>query len=275
MNPSSAHSYGLELLAPFLGEDEARAVLAVLFEDKYNVKPRELNRLDTNIDDKVFESDLNRLLSGEPVQHVVGFQYFMGLKIGVNSNVLIPRPETEELMHWVIEEEKHQPHEVIADICTGSGCIALALYQQFPLSRIFATDLSESALTVARSNENDVFQSSKIEFKKHDVIFEEWQEMMPTLIVSNPPYIIESESESMDRGVMDFEPHMALFAKGDDPLVFYKRIVQQFLNSNSVIYFELNPITAAELKQYVEDLGFACELKKDMFGKTRFAKLRA
>lgn len=258
-----------------LGENEARAVLDVLFEDKYNVNSRELIKLDSNIDERFFEADLNRLLQGEPVQYVVGFQYFMGMKIGVNSDVLIPRPETEELMYWVIEEEKQKAHEVIADICTGSGCIALALHQQFPNNRIFATDLSESALAVARNNESNIFQSSKIEFIKHDVILEEWQEKMPTLIVSNPPYIIESEAETMDKGVMDFEPHMALFAKGDDPLVFYKKIIQRFLNTNSVIYFELNPLTAPELQQYSESLGFTCELKDDMFGKTRFARVIA
>lgn len=225
------------------------------------------------INDLEFEADLNRLLAGEPVQHLVGFQYFMGMKIGVNSDVLIPRPETEELMYWVIENEKLNTHKVIADICTGSGCIALALHQHFPKSRIIATDLSEPALATARNNELSIFKTSDIDFIQHDLLQQEWPEVLPTLIVSNPPYIMESEAEAMDSGVLDFEPNMALFAKGNDPLVFYKKTIQRFLNPSSVIYFELNPLTATELQQHIQDLGYTCELKADMFGKLRFAKV--
>lgn len=274
MNLSASFQAGLNRLSPFLGEDEAKAVLSILFEDKYLLNPKELNKTDMTINNNDFEADLNRLLSGEPIQHLVGFQYFLGMKIGVNSDVLIPRPETEELMYWVIENEKHNAHEVVADICTGSGCIALALHQHFPQSKIIATDLSEPALNTARNNEQSIFKTAEINFIKQDLIQEEWNETLPTLIVSNPPYIIESEAEKMDSGVLDFEPHMALFAKGNDPLVFYKRTIQQFLNPNSIIYFELNPLTAIELQLYVQDLGFSCELKADMFGKLRFARVK-
>lgn len=249
----------------------------LLFEDVFGIsKTRRLTEADKPFaETQRLEHLLDRLSTGEPYQHILGYTVFCHQRILVSKSVLIPRPETEELFYWMKSRIKGQPG-VMADICTGSGCLAIAMRDHFAESKVIACDVSIDALNKAILSERLNFISNRIEWQQTDILNEGWQWEWPQVIVSNPPYILEEEADSMSETVLKYEPSIALFAKGRDPLVFYKRIIDLF-NVKPVpeIYFELNPLTAEELRNYCTAKGLQVEMGEDMSGKLRFARIYA
>lgn len=254
--------------------EEAIAIATRLFELLYNIdKKRILLHPDAKFDElESLQNSTKRLLQMEPVQHVIGYEFFGDVKVFVNPHVLIPRPETEELLYWALELDGHRTR--FADICTGSGCCALYLRKRLKHASVTATDISVEALTSARKSELFNFREAKIDFRQHDILKEEWTAEWPEVVVCNPPYIIVSEAEKMENNVLKFEPHIALFVYDNDPLLFYKKVIETFEGKElPVMYFELNPLTADDLKSYCESKHLNIILKEDMQGKIRFARI--
>ncbi|MBR5323349.1 MAG: peptide chain release factor N(5)-glutamine methyltransferase [Muribaculaceae bacterium] len=218
------------------------------------------------------EEITKRLLNGEPLQYILGYTYFCDLKIRVDNNVLIPRPETEEICRLIIERE-HNKSPKILDVCTGSGCIALALKNGIYGASVDGVDISEGALEVAKENSKII--DCDVDFYKYDVI-----ENSPKIakrydiIVSNPPYICQFEKEKMSRNVLDNEPHIALFVSDNDPLVFYIKIADlgnSILKSKGKLYFEINPLFVNELEEMLLEKGYKdIEIIKDINERNRF-----
>lgn len=181
-----------------------------------------------------------RLHSGEPLQYILGTTSFYGMDLHVSPAVLIPRPETEELVEWILSENDMHPSRVL-DMGTGSGCIALALAQNRPLWSVEAIDISNEALDLARKNADE--NGIKVDFRQQDILQIPSQQEIYDIIVSNPPYITPSEKKQMHCNVLDFEPHLALFVPGDDPLLFYRaitRFASTALKPGGQLYFEIN-----------------------------------
>lgn len=214
---------------------------------------------------------LTRLLENEPIQYITGEARFHGMDLKIKPGVLIPRMETDELTDIIIDENSQREDLKILDLCTGSGCIALTLARNLPFSKVTAVDFSDEAIEVAK--ENARLLKAKLEIKQAD-IFEWMPEENFDIIVSNPPYVMDKESISMERNVLDYEPHEALFVRDDDPLAYYSRIIDislSLLNPGGLLYFEINPLTASQLKELVESKGFSeVKLMRDSSGKYRF-----
>ena len=277
MTLEEAYRKSRQSLSPLYGDDEGRAMARRLLEDAFSISPSRLliNGADPFGETDRLEACLDRLLAHEPLQYITGFEWFRGLRIGVGPGVLIPRPETAELLDWVTLMRDDHKKQVLADICTGSGCIALALKKEFPGADIIATDISKTALKMAKENEEKNFSDKSIRFIEHDILLDKWISGMPDIVVCNPPYIAFSEASSMQANVLDYEPHLALFVNDEDTLVFYKKVIAAFLPGTACIFFELNPETAGMLSEYCRNLGLRMEQKADMQGKTRFAKIYA
>lgn len=219
-----------------------------------------------------FELALKRLKKHEPVQYITGETEFFGFKFQVNKNVLIPRPETEELVEWIIKDFGKNENLKILDIGTGSGCIAISLAKNLK-AEVSAFDISEEALSIAQKNAD--INKVKIDFQKVDILKTEELAERYDIIVSNPPYVREQEKEQMQKNVLDHEPETALYVKNDDALIFYKRIAelaQHSLKPKGALYFEINQYLPDETKALVENFGFEAELKKDIFGNYRMLK---
>lgn len=220
------------------------------------------------------DSALNRLSIHEPIQYITGETEFFGNRFKVNSNVLIPRPETEDLVQWITDDLKGSEKNVtILDIGTGSGCIAISLAKVFPQVRVSAMDVSEEALKVAR--ENSALNETHIIFIQDDVL--QMKNLIKTvdIIVSNPPYVRELEKEQMHRNVLEHEPKLALYVKDNDPLLFYKKITklaEEGLNPGGRLYFEINQYLGEQTLEIVKNAGFETELRKDIFGNNRMIR---
>ncbi|MBR5532724.1 MAG: peptide chain release factor N(5)-glutamine methyltransferase [Bacteroidales bacterium] len=226
----------------------------------------------SEVDREKIEEITKRLLDGEPLQYVLGYSYFCDLKICVNNNVLIPRPETEELCRLIIERERNNSPKIL-DVCTGSGCIALSLKNGIMNSEVEGVDISEEALGVARINSQEC--KCDVDFFKYDVI-EESPKITKKydIIVSNPPYICQFEKEKMESNVLDNEPHLALFVSNEKPLVFYDKIAETGLNilsKGGKLYFEINPLFHNELHNMLSLKGYSnIEIIKDINERKRF-----
>ncbi|WP_161596762.1 peptide chain release factor N(5)-glutamine methyltransferase [Chitinophaga vietnamensis] len=212
----------------------------------------------------------------EPVQYITGSSWFYGMELLVTPDVLIPRPETEELVEWIVQDAATQPSAHILDIGTGSGCIPLALKKSLPAATVWGIDVSEGALQVARNN--GVRQKLDVTFKHTDVLDALQVADLPNfnIIVSNPPYITQSEKKSMQQQVWGFEPSLALFVPDNDALLFYRHIsllAQNKLKPGGLLYFEINEALGKEVVALMESHGFTeVELKQDMFGKDRMVR---
>lgn len=222
-----------------------------------------------------FRSIVKRLLQNEPFQHIIGSTYFYDLKIKTDKRALVPRPETEELVHWIVEDFKgHEPLK-IADICSGSACIALALKSVMPVTEITAIELSDVALALGIENANNL--GLNIHFIQKDV-FDSFDEIASdyAVWVTNPPYIPESDRAEMHENVLEFDPEMALFVSNEDPLVFYREIgkkAHHHLMHQGVLYAEIHERFGAETSQLLKEIGFdSIEIKKDLQGKDRMIK---
>ena len=224
--------------------------------------------LDSN-KEVLFLGALDRLKKNDPVQYVIGKTTFMDLEFKVNSSVLIPRPETEELVRLILKEDLDGKE--ILDIGTGSGCIAISLAKNLPNAKVTALDISEEALIVAR--ENAKFNNVEVNFINAD-IFDYQTDKKYDVIVSNPPYVRESEKTLMKSNVVEYEPKQALFVTDDNPLLYYKTILnfsKTSLNKNGKIYFEINEKHEDEIKDLAIYCGYSnADCSKDMFGKNRF-----
>ena len=208
------------------------------------------------------------LKTHKPIQYIFGKTEFYGLKIKVNEHTLIPRPETEQLVDWILKEN----FVAALDIGTGSGCIPIALAKHTD-AKVLAIDVSEDALLIAEENAKN--NGVEIEFIHQDILqTNSFQKV--DLIVSNPPYVLESEKEKMQENVLDYEPELALFVEDKNPLIFYKKIASlaiNFLNENGKLFFEINAKFGKETIEMLADIGFVnIELKKDMNDMDRMIK---
>ena len=221
-----------------------------------------------------FQNAVNKLKNYIPIQYITGNTEFYNLTLKVNAATLIPRPETEELVAWIINDQNNKQNISILDVGTGSGCIAIALAKNLPEAKVFALDVSEKALKIARQNAVD--NGVTIEFIEADIFDVDLGNLQFDVIVSNPPYVRELEKETMSPNVLNHEPHLALFVKDDDPLLFYRSIVEvanNTLKSKGFLYFEINEFLGNLTRQLVQKLNYCnIELKKDLFMKERMIK---
>lgn len=217
-----------------------------------------------------------RLLQHEPVQYVLNECWFYGLKFYVDKNVLIPRPETEELVDWIIRNLKFPFSDLnILDIGTGSGCIAIALKRKLRKAEVWACDISNDALNVAKQNSSNL--QADINFMQLDFLNESERNKLSSfdIIVSNPPYVPGKDKINMNKNVVDFEPHTALFVPDNNALVFYSAIAEfaaSHLKQNGTVYCEIHENLGKEASIQFMQNGFITELKKDMQGKDRMIK---
>lgn len=235
-------------------------------------KDRELPQADK----KSIELIVSRLKKNEPIQYIFGETEFRDLILKVNPSVLIPRPETEELIDFILEKQV-SPEAKIIDIGTGSGCIALALKSALPEAKVFGLDVSEKALETA--TENGELNRLDVAFLQRDILNWEadvWEQY--DVIVSNPPYVRNSEKQMMEKNVLEYEPTTALFVSDGDPLLFYRRIsefAQKFLQQNGHLFFEINEYLGNEMVDLLKQLGFSeIELRKDINGRNRMLACR-
>ena len=225
--------------------------------------------LDTIVSAKnitVFEKALLRLKKQEPIQYILGTTEFYGLTFKVNKHTLIPRPETEELVDWVLSNLHDQDRVLdILDIGTGSGCIAISLAKNIPTARVSGIDISEKTLEVAQ--ENAVKNQVLVSFCQKDILRTTSLEKKYDVIVSNPPYVRQLEKKAMNPNVLDYEPGVALFVPNEDPLLFYRKIAQLAmvsLQTRGWLYFEINEYLSKEMDVLLKEIGFAnIEIKKD------------
>ena len=266
---------------------EAKAIARMVYEVRFGLMPSDLfigkdTQLSTD-DQKLLEEITQRLLTGEPVQYVLGEAEFGGRTFHVEPGVLIPRPETYELCQWIMEERRGKKEEgrntSILDIGTGSGCIACTLAAELADAEVTAWDISDDALRIA--TENAKRTNVHVSFEKVDVLNTSLlnRERPATgldIIVSNPPYICNKERATMERNVLEHEPELALFVPDDDPLLFYRTIARfaaKTLNPGGALYFEINPLYVSEMQQMLSEEGFShTEIRNDQFGKQRFTK---
>lgn len=258
----------LEKMGNLYAPSEALSLFyLVLHEISGATKTDEL--LEKEINNSVaMDNVLSELISGKPVQYILGYTYFSDLKIKTNKSALIPRPETEELVEWVVEENQNFTGSIL-DVGTGTGCIALALKHQLPYIKISGIDISENALELA--NSNALYLGIEINFSHCDILLTEPNQRYD-IIVSNPPYIGIEEKSSLDKRVLDFEPHEALFAY-EDELMFYKRLALISKKWNCIIYAETSEFYIDALNNWLQENLFIFEFRKDIFGKTRFVKI--
>lgn len=256
--PNEARSRAMWLIAEYFGIAQS-AIMAG--------KDLELSR-------EIFDNWLSDFRRNRPVQYLLGYTWFYNFKIKVNEKVLIPRPETEELVSIIVE--KHPSAQRIIDWCTGSGCIGLAIKSGIPEAEVMGYDLSEEAIEVAKRNAFDL--SLEVEFQTKDVL-KDWPPLaQPDLIVSNPPYVCESEAQDMESNVLDFEPHLALFVPDVDPLLFYRHLFEKGyaeLKKGGSLYAEINPHYAKHILILAKSKPWAeVTLMKDFQGKERFIQLK-
>lgn len=295
----------IEELSPIYDAVEAESFFYLILEEKQKLKRIDLAlnpHLTLSSEEIVLWNSILKQLKQEiPIQYLLGTTSFYGLEFEVNENVLIPRPETEELVEWIIQswklEVKGQKLEEgsqkikILDIGTGSGCIAVSLAKNIPNAQVFAIDVSEKALATAKKN---AFRNQvEVNFIQADILkTDDLQELhtviqslssdhcrLPTffdIIVSNPPYVRELEKQEIKKNVLDNEPHLALFVKDNDALVFYRKIAelaQKNLAVDGQLYFEINQYLAKETVDLLEKMNFKnIELRKDIYGNDRMIK---
>ncbi|ROT06532.1 peptide chain release factor N(5)-glutamine methyltransferase [Lepagella muris] len=266
-----------EILRPLYGNGETEAIIRIMFHylkgwNTVDIIMHEDASLSPFIKSEI-DAILKRLVKHEPIQYITGEARFHGMEMKVTPDVLIPRPETDELVDIIVSDAGETEDLRVLDIGTGSGCIAIALARSLRFPTVTAVDISDAALAVARENASNL--KANVSFIKEDILTVS-PEGIFDIIVSNPPYIDESEKSGMEPNVLDYEPKIALFVPDDNPLLFYKRIAEiavRKLSPAGKLYFEINPRHADELSRYLTDCGFDdVQVIRDSFGKLRFIK---
>ena len=271
-------SYFIQELTPIFDEGEAESFFYLVLEEK-----QQLKRIDlalhpglTFSEDEIkgWNSILEQLKQEIPVQYLLGKTNFYGLDFEVNANVLIPRPETEELVEWIIKSNgvlQNSKSLKILDIGTGSGCIAISLAKNIPNAEVFAIDVSEKALATAQKNA--AINKVEVTFIHKNILETADLEQQFDIIVSNPPYVRNLEKQEIKKNVLDNEPHLALFVEDNDALIFYRKIAelaQKNLSENGQLFFEINQYLGKEMIDLLEKMNFKnIELRKDIYGNDR------
>lgn len=253
---------------------EANALIRIMMENVTGMQysPFFLDEYQlTSEQDAKIKQIVERLLKQEPIQHILGVTEFYDLQIQVSKDVLIPRPETEELVEWIISNNKGKELNIL-DIGTGSGAIAIALKKHLLQAKVEAWDISDKALDIAKLNAKN--NNVEVVFKQVDVLSQITLEEKYDIIVSNPPYVLENEKSQMEKNVLTFEPHLALFVPNDNPLLFYDRIAsigQELLKQEGQLYFEINRAFGEQTKKMLEEKYKYnnVELKKDISSNDR------
>lgn len=267
-------------LTEIYGENETLSFFNLLIERHLGLRRIDIAlKPNLEIDEnqvKQFEAAITRLKNQEPIQYIIGEAEFYNLTFKVNPNVLIPRPETEELVDWVVNDYKNRKEKItILDIGTGSGCIAISLAYSLKNSKVEAWDISSEALKLAKKNAE--LNKVSVEFRKRDILKIPQSDGFD-IIVSNPPYVRKLERERMKNNVLKHEPHLALFVDDNNPLIFYKAILDfavDNLNENGTIYLEINEYLSKEMLQLFQEYEYKeVDLKKDLFGKARMLKAK-
>ncbi|MBF4493583.1 peptide chain release factor N(5)-glutamine methyltransferase [Flavobacterium sp. JLP] len=265
-------------LSPFYDAYEAESFFYLILEDKHKLRQidlalnHELNFSESDF--VVWNSLLNQLKKEVPIQYLLGKTNFYGLDFEVNEHVLIPRPETEELVEWIINENKKIDESKkikILDIGTGSGCIAISLAKNLPNAEVYAIDVSKKAIETAKRNA--VNNNVEVTFIFQDILITDELKCQFDVIVSNPPYVRNLEKEEIKKNVLDYEPHLALFVEDNDALVFYKKIAslaQNNLLENGQLYFEINQYLGKEMIDLLGKMDFInIDLRKDIYDNDR------
>lgn len=257
---------------------EAKALARIIFERIKGYSPTDMiikgdNHVSDFIADRVNDT-VRRLIDNEPIQYIFGIADFYGLEFKVSPAVLIPRPETAELVDIIVTDYRGKRDLSVIDICTGSGCIACALARNLLFPDIIATDISTSALDIASTNAK--LLKVNINFIQNDLLTSPLPDNHFDIIVSNPPYILDHERNEMEPNVLLHEPQIALFVPDTDPLKFYRPIIQYSaaaLTDSGILYLEINPLQVSNLKQLLADNGFTLvEIIRDTHGRQRFIK---
>jgi release factor glutamine methyltransferase len=298
-----------EQLKTIYDERESANISDWIFESLANIK--RLDRITdkqkqlNNSTIEQLNNALHRLLQHTPVQYILNEAWFYKMKLKVNEHVLIPRPETEELVTWALEEITNNKYKItnnkvedradhtavkeneespltthhspltLLDIGTGSGCIAIAFKKQLPEIQVTAIDISEDALLVAKENSGD--HNTMITFLKVDFLdMSTWPSLTAfNMIISNPPYIPIAEKDKLEKNVTGHEPHLALFVEDNDPFIFYSKIAefaQLHLTEGGKVFAEVHEDYASDVKKIFENRNFICEIKKDIYGRERMVK---
>ena len=269
-----------DALKGYYPDSEALALAKMLLVEVFGFSTLELyGGKDKEFSEKhrsVLNEMIRRLQKNEPIQYIIGIESFFGLTFEVNPNVLIPRPETQELVSWIIGDYQSDESIRILDIGTGSGCIPISLAKQLSKAEVESWDISEGALEVASRNceRNGV----KVLLRQKNVLKAAPEGDLYDVIVSNPPYITNKEKTDMEANVLDWEPSLALFVPDEDPLLFYRKIAQlgcDMLKEGGSLYFEINRAYGEETILMLKELGYAqIELKKDSWGNDRMIKAK-
>ncbi len=268
-------------LTPIYDAGEAESFFYLILEENHQLKRIDLAlNPDLTFSDKAileWNSILEELKKEIPVQYLLGKTSFYGLEFEVNESVLIPRPETEELVEWILESQKAKAKRQkpkILDIGTGSGCIAISLAKNISNATVFAIDISEKALATAKKNAE--INGVNVTFLEKNILETEDLEQQFDIIVSNPPYVRELEKQEIKKNVLDNEPHLALFVEDNDALIFYRKIAelaQKNLVENGQLFFEINQYLGTETVDLLEKMNFKnIELRKDIYGNDRMIK---
>ena len=277
---ASVLGYFEERLSPTFSSREIKAIAKSFIAKRLNWESSDflIRQKDTVSESDLlyFRNAVKRVIAGEPVQYVLGTTFFYNLEIDTDKRALIPRPETEELVDWMIKDFNSLKEGSLIDIGTGSGCIALAMKKALPLWSVTAVDISNEALSLVAQNalknqlEIALIEDSALNF--NEALYADKY----TVIVSNPPYIPKKDSDQMAQHVLDFEPAMALFVSDNDSLIFYQKIGEFALKKlalNGTLYVELNENLAKETEALLNKIGFnKTEMRQDLQGRNRMLK---
>ncbi len=274
---SEIKKYFFASLADLYPKEELLSFFNILSQEYFGLSRLEIAlnpkiQISTEALNKMKEA-ITRLKKQEPIQYITGNTEFYGLAFLVNEHSLIPRPETEELVDWVLNDI-HPKVKSILDVGTGSGCIAISLAKNLLHADISALDFSEGALDIAKRNA--ILNKVNVNFFQQDILKAKNFPQKYDVIISNPPYVREQEKQAMQQNVLGYEPESALFVSDQDPLLFYRSIAilaKDFLNPNGILFFEINEFLAKEMIALLASEGFKeIEVRKDIYGKNRMLK---
>jgi len=279
MKLTEYQTYFNQQLQPLYDDDERKALFTMVIDEVLNYSRADMVLKKENKIPSAYQSRLEKIVSQLqqeiPIQYIFEKAYFYGYEFKVSPATLIPRPETEELVEWVLIEMKKQPQKKwrVLDIGTGSGCIPITIKKEFPLAEVFAIDISVDALAVAKKNAENL--NVPITFIEQNILTTEYLDSYD-MIISNPPYVRNLEKAEIKNNVLHYEPHLALFVEDNDPLIFYRKITQlaqKSLTENGMLLFEINQYLGNEMNEMVSEYFNTVELRKDLQGNERMMKI--